>query len=294
MDKRQYETSFVIADALIVMQNEAEQIYNYAKELQNTCKDLDTCVGLSKYSIESLTGVFGSDKIKQAFLYVKQLLTDFQTRSTVFKSNDQLLDSIVNRMKAFIKQIKYAKDAPNEMYLKSIEVCCYDNKDFLDYLKSLNSFVDSLVKSSYAKSAEKELQIPVSVIGYTIDKSNFIKVESKQKTISQYKYFEKYTLDDLVVLTDHFIDLCERLNVLHKCRDNVNRDIDSAIHTINDVDRVLKDNKTIQKKCFPTIDKINKTIGNSNVVLNGAALVMSNVKVMDIMLSDMWTNVLTK
>ena len=288
------EKSFAIADALITMNSEVDSTYEYAKELQEVMSSFGNCQSLYNYSLETINGTFGSDKIKQAFLYVKRVLADFQTRSENYKVADQVLETSIKKMKTNIQQLKQMKDNPSEDYLKSIDVYCYDGKEFLNYLKNLNLFVTSLVKSSYADSAEKELILPASVIGFTIDKSNFIRVESKQKTISQYKYFEKYTLDDLIVLTDHYIDLCQKLAVLHRCRDNVNRDVDNAIHTINDVDRILKDNKTIQKKCFPTMEKINKTIGNSNLVLNGASLVMSNVKMMDIMLSDMWVNVLTR
>ena len=286
--------TYVIADALIEMQSEMESVHECITKLQNTSKSFETCIGLFSYSNETLSGVFGSDKIKQAFLYVKRVLVDFQERNNVFNTNDRLLETIVKRMKAFVQQIKQMKDTPTDDYLKSVEVCCYDNKDFLEYLNNLNSFVTSLVKSSFADSSEKELQVPVSTLGYIIDKSNFIKVESKQKPVIQYKYFEKYTMDDLINLTDQFIDLCQKLIVLHRCRDNVNRDVTAAIRSVNDVDRLLKDNKTIRKKCFPTIDKINKTISKSNIVLNGSALVMSGIKVMDIMLSDMWTNILTK
>lgn len=288
------ESSFHVADALVCMNYEQEEIYNSIKELQETVKSFGTCPVLYKYSIETLTGSFGKDKIKSAFLFVKRVLTDFQTRSKNQKTNEQTLDSIVKRMRINIQHLKQANTDPSEDYLKSIEVCCYDNNEFLNYLKNLNLFVTSLIKSSYADSAEAELRLPVSVIGYAVDNGNFVKVDQNQKNINRYKYFEKYTLDDLISLTDHYIDLCQKLNVLHRCHDNVNRDIDKAIHQIDDVDRILKDNKTIQKKCMPAIQQINKTIGNSNIVLNGAALVMSNVKVMDIMLSDMWANVLTR
>ena len=287
------ESSFAVADAITIMEMELENTYDSAKELQNTVKSFSNCVGLYNYSVETLTGSFGKDKIKAAFLFVKRTLTDILTRSNNQRTNEQTLDSIVKRMRINIQKLKQSAD-PSEDYLKSIEVCCYDNNEFLNYLKNLNLFVTSLIKSSYADSAEKELSLPISVIGYTVENGNFIKVESKQKNISQYKYFEKYSLDDLLTLTDHYVDLCQKLNVLHRCRDNVNRDISNAIHQVDDVDRILKDNKSIQKKCMPAIEKINKTIGNSNVVLNGAALVMSNVKVMDIMLTDMWANVLTR
>ena len=288
------ENSLSVIDAILIEAIERDEFHANIRFVQSVSNQFKSLPSLYQYSTESMSNVIGKDKIKQAFLFVKRVLSDFITRSTNQKSNERVLTDIVSKMKTYVRQLKMNKEIPSDEYLKNIEVCCYDNVDFLNHLKELGTFATSLVKSSFADSAEKELSISASSIGYVVDNGNFIKVQSKQTPISMYKYFEKYTLDDLLMVTDNYIDLCQRLVVLHRCHDNISHNIDKALFKIDNVDKLLKDSKTISKKCMPAVDDINKTIGNSNVVLNGTTLVMSNVKMMNIMLTDMWTNVLTK
>ena len=288
------ESSLSVIDAILIEAIERDEVHANIRFVQSVSNQFKSLPSLYQYSTESMSNVIGKDKIKQAFLFVKRVLSDFITRSTNQKSNERVLTDIVSKMKTYVRQLKMNKEIPSDEYLKNIEVCCYDNVDFLNHLKELGTFATSLVKSSFADSAEKELSISASSIGYVVDNGNFIKVQSKQTPISMYKYFEKYTLDDLLMVTDNYIDLCQRLVVLHRCHDNISHNIDKALFKIDNVDKLLKDSKTISKKCMPAVDDINKTIGNSNVVLNGTTLVMSNVKMMNIMLTDMWTNVLTK